>query len=96
MEIQFNLEDKINAYVCEITVNGDYALHIEREKPGIFVMEQRSSSSGKYAKCHIPEQIKNSERLVLDYVFSHGYYPMNLRLISQVPVTKAELNEISE
>lgn len=83
-------------YVATTTVNKDYALHLERGEPGLIQIKQRSTTDGNYALCNIPEEVKNSYWTTLDWVFSHGYYPMQLQFVSSVPITKAELNEVAE
>lgn len=92
MELQFNKQDE--KWVAEATVNGDYSLHLEKMQDGLFYMQQRSTADGRYAGCSIPLGIGTGNWRALDYVFSHGYYPMNVRFVSMVQITKAELNEI--
>lgn len=83
-------------YIAAATVNNDYALHIERANPGQIQIRQRSTTDGNYALCNIPEEVKSSYWTTLDWVFSHGYYPMQLQFVSSVPISKAELNEVTE
>lgn len=92
--LEFNKQG--GSYIASITVNNDYALHLERAKPGTLSVKQRSTSEGNYGQCAIPEEVQSSYWTTLDWVFSHGYYPMNLQFISSVPITKAELNEVAE
>lgn len=93
MELTFNKVGDL--YIAEATVNKDYALHIEKSDiKGFFTMEQRSTADGKYASCEIPLSIQDGYWTTLDYVFSHGFYPMAVRFKSNVPITKAEINEI--
>lgn len=79
-------------YQVDFTANADYALHIEREEAGRFFIKQRTGSKGEYADCALPSNIGNGGK-VMDYTFSHGVYPMNVRLISETPVTIAEYQE---
>ncbi|MCI7357081.1 MAG: hypothetical protein MSK40_05165 [Parabacteroides sp.] len=79
-------------YQVDFTANSDYALHIEREREGRFFIKQRTGSNGEYADCALPPHIGNGGK-VMDYTFSHGVYPMNVRLISETPVTIAERQE---
>lgn len=79
-------------YQVDFTANADYALHIEREEAGRFFIKQRTGSSGEYADCVLPYEIDNIGK-VMDYTFSHGVYPMNVRIISETPVTIAERQE---
>lgn len=83
-------------YVAEATVSKDYALHLERTKPGTLSVKQRSTSEGNYGQCAIPEEVQSSYWTTLDWVFSHGYYPMHVQFVSSAPLTKAELNEVTE
>lgn len=83
-------------YTATVVVNKDYALHIEREGIGTFAIKQRSTSEGNYGECIIPSAVQAGYWKTLDWVFSHGYYPMNVQFISSVPITKAELNEVTE
>lgn len=82
-------------YVAETTVNNDYSLHVEKEFEGFFYMEQKAAGE-QFANCDIPLPVMNGYWNVLDRVFGHGYYPMNVRFKSAVPVKFAELNEVSE
>lgn len=85
-------EKKGDVYVHEFTATSDYALHIERESEGRFSIMQRSSDSGEYFQCALPPHIGNAGK-VLDYTFSHGVYPMNVRLESETPVVMATINK---
>lgn len=79
-------------YQVDFTANADYALHIERESPGRFFVQQRTGSNGSYANCNLPSHIANGGK-IMDYSFSHGVYPMNVRIISETKVTIAERQE---
>lgn len=81
-----------NVYKTDFTANADYALHIERESAGRFFIKQRTGGNGEYFDCALPANIGNAGK-VLDYTFSHGVYPMNVRLVSETPVTIAERQE---
>ena len=81
-----------NVYQAEFTANADYALHIEREEAGRFFIKQRTGSKGEYADCVLPYNFGNGGKL-MDYTFSHGVYPMNVRIISETPVLIAERQE---
>lgn len=94
MDLTFNKVGK--SYVAEATVNKDYALHLERGNPGTLSIKQRSTAEGDYGQCAIPEEVQSSYWTTLDWVFSHGFYPMHLKFVSSVPIKKAELNEVAE
>ena len=79
-------------YQVDFTANADYALHIEREEAGRLFIKQRTGSNGEYADCALPSHIGNGGK-VMDYAFSHGVYPINVRIISETPVTIAEWQE---
>lgn len=81
-----------SGYQADFTANGDYALHIERVKAGKLKIQQRSSNTGNYADCILPTWLSDGER-VIDVTLSHGVYPMNVRIISETPVTIAERQE---
>ena len=84
-------------YVAEATVSKDYALHVEKDDmSGYFSVKQRSTAEGNYGQCVIPSVVQAGYWKTLDWVFSHGYYPMHVQFISSVPITKAELNEVTE
>ena len=83
-------------YVAEVTVNNDYNIHIEREKGGFLYLEQRSTSTGRFASCGLPSGISNGYWSTLDYTFAHGFYPMTVRIKSTSRVTMAEIQEISK
>lgn len=79
-------------YEATFTANADYALHIEREEAGKFIIMQRTGSSGEYFPCSLPSHIGNAGK-VLDYTFSHGVYPMNVKIVSETPVKISERQE---
>ena len=80
--------------VAEVVVSAGYNLHIEREKGGTFEMWQRHSSSGKYARCMLPNVLNRPDEII-DWSFGHGLYPMYIRLVSSSPVTSAIVTEKS-
>lgn len=87
-----NFTKEGDKYVAEATVNGDYALHVERKDDGYFVISQRSTATGQYKDC----LGESSAGLVIDHAFGHGVYPsggMHLRFESASEVTMAEINE---
>lgn len=79
-------------YQAEFVANNDYSLHIEREDTGLFAVMQRTGSQGDYVQCGLPSNLARGWKK-MDYAFSHGVYPMNIRLISENPVTIANRNE---
>lgn len=93
MNLEFSEEN--NVYVADAVVNGDYALHIEREGVGIFYMQQKFTGDN-FAACSLPSSISNGNWKVLDYSFSHGIYPMSIRIKSSSKVNSAVLQEIKQ
>lgn len=91
MELSFTQQD--GKWVAEATVNNDYNLHIERSGGGYFNIYQSSVSGGSMVLCPIPAPVQ-SPGTVLDWTFSHGYYPMNVRFVSDTKVTSGQLNEV--
>lgn len=89
-EISFVKQGDI--YVADVKVNNDYSLHIERVRAGSFNIRQRSTDSGLYMKCKLPDILQMPGQ-VIDYSFSHGVYPMNVRFESGSEVTSASLTE---
>lgn len=95
MELTFNKVGDL--YIAEATVSKDYALHVEKDDmSGYFSVKQRSTSEGNYGQCVIPSVVQGGFWKTLDWVFAHGFYPMSLQFVSSVPITKAELNEVTE
>lgn len=93
MNLEFSEEN--NVYVAEAVVNGDYALHIEREAIGIFYMQQKFTGNN-FAACSLPSSISNGNWKILDCSFSHGIYPMSIRIKSSSKVNTAVLQEINQ
>lgn len=82
-----------DGYSVEFTANADYALHVERQEGGFLAIYQRSSDTGEYARCMIPSGLLNAK--VIDYAFSHGVYPMHVKIFSETNVTIATRNEVT-
>lgn len=82
-------------YTATATANGKYALHVEREAPGLFAVRQSTKSGAAKMSCPLPAAVANGAA-VIDWVFDHGYYPVELEFVSSTAVTSAELNEASE
>ena len=82
-------------YQVDFIANADYALHIERVEVGRFRMLQRTGNNGEYFPCSLPAHISHAGK-VLDYTFSHGVYPINVRIISETEVTIAERQEAEQ
>lgn len=84
-------------WVAETTVTGDYNLHIERkDSTGVFLIYQRSASTGEYMVCSgMPGWLKNPGQ-VIDWAFTHGVYPeggISIRIVSGSEVTMGVLLE---
>lgn len=90
-----NFSKQGDFYVAEATVNNDYNLHIEREQFGVFFMQQKFTGDD-YGTCNLPSVISNGNWKVLDYSFSHGVYPMSIRIKSSSKVNSAVLQEINQ
>lgn len=80
-------------YQAEKMVSGDYALHLERKRSGFLNIFQRSTSTGAYAECNVPGNVRYSSEVV-DYVFGHGVYPMYIRIISESEVVTGSIREV--
>lgn len=89
---ELNFTKQGDRYVAQATVNNRYALHVERVGAGKFSMAQRSTSSGLYMDCTLPDIVKHFGQ-VLDWEFDHGIYPMHLRIESETEVTSATITE---
>lgn len=92
-EISFVKQGDI--YVADAKVNNDYSLHIERVSAGSFNIRQRSTDSGLYMKCKLPDILEWPGQII-DYSFSHGVYPKNIRIESGSQVTTAILMETEQ
>lgn len=83
MDLDF--EQKGGEYIATASVTADYALHLERAKGGWLRLEQTSVEDGLYAKCDLPQAFQNAPR-VIDYTFTHGVYPMYIKIRSESEV----------
>lgn len=82
-----------NMFVAEATVNSPYALHLERETSGKFMIYQRSVGAGQYVPCSpLPSHLVYGGQFI-DWTFDHGHYPMHVRFESGSAVTTATLTE---
>lgn len=80
-------------YIAEATVNHPYALHLEREDSGKFMIYQRSTDTGQYVPCSpLPSHLVYGGQFI-DWTFDHGHYPMHLRFESESAVASATLQE---
>lgn len=79
-------------WVVEQQVNADYALHIERKAGGGFWISQRHGESGLFIGCTLPIQLQRPGQAI-DWTFSHGIYPVTIRIESETEVTTATLTE---
>ena len=82
-----------NVFVAEATVNSPYALHLEREDSGKFMIYQRSTGTGQFVPCSpLPPYLVYGGQFI-DWTFDHGHYPMHVRFESGSAVTTATLTE---
>lgn len=89
--LQFS--QKGNMFVAEATVSKPYALHLEREGSGKFMIYQRSVDSGQFVPCSpLPQHLVYGGQFI-DWTFDHGHYPMHVRFESGSAVTTATLTE---
>ena len=79
-------------YQAELVVNNDYSLHIERDHEGMFIIMQRTGSKGEYVQCGLPSNLARGWKK-LDYSFSHGVYPMHIKIVSETEVTMGTIRE---
>lgn len=79
-------------WVAEQQVNADFALHIERKAGGGFWIYQRHGASGGFMPCRLPSELVRPGQ-VIDWTFSHGIYPVTIRIESETEVTTATLTE---
>lgn len=84
-----NFNKQGDFYQAEFVANNDYSLHIEREQEGMFIIMQRTGSKGEYVQCGLPSNLARGWKK-LDYSFSHGVYPVNVRIVSETEVKIAE------
>lgn len=87
MELKFNKQG--TKYVAEFTATGDFNLHIEREKQGFILVQQRTTTSGKFDS--ISGGNFSSVDSVIDCDFIGTVYPKYIKVVSEVLPTFAEL-----
>lgn len=85
MELTFT-KNSDNEYVAEFTATGDFNIHLEREKPSGFVVEQRTPDSGEYAKTFSMGTYEGYR--IIDFDFGGLVYPKHIRVTSGVEVLK--------
>ena len=85
MELRFVKVD--NMFVAEFEAAGDFNLHIERSEGGLFMVEQRTSSEGKYAR--VANLCYQGGIEVVDQDFVGAVYPKYIKVSSEVDPTLA-------
>lgn len=77
-------------YVAHATINGNVALHVEREEKGYLTIKQRSTEIGKYATCYKEAEPR---REIVDADITASVFPKYLEIVSTTPITWAEIVE---
>ena len=81
-----------NEYVAEFSVNGNFALHIERNVAGYVKVEQSSVQGGGYAPVmDFPMATRNHK--VVDVTFTGEVFPMYLKVTCETQPTSAVVTE---
>lgn len=78
-----------NAYVATFEATSDFNLHLELPERGLVSVQQRTTSSGKYAP------VKGMERYnfdtILDVDFGGGIYPKSIKVMCASKPSVAEV-----
>ena len=85
MDLNFNKEG--NSFVAEFEATGDFNLHVERAKGGVFNIYQRTAQSGKYA--YVEGLGSQTGKDVIEYDFTGIVYPKSIRVVSESEPTMA-------
>ena len=84
MKTNLEFKKKDGLWVSQdVTVTGDYNLHVERDKAGSIGIEQRTAG-GEFSPCIVPDCVRNAEGKAFDFDFIHAVYPKTIRVISTV------------
>lgn len=96
MEITFTKVSPVR-WEAELVVSADFNLHIEKEKSGFLLIQQRGCESGGYDT--VGGVNPSPSDLVFDFDFSALVYPKYIKVVSEVEPTYAEVvtdGEITE
>lgn len=80
-----------NAWVAEFEVNSDFNLHLEREKTGFLIVEQRGCAEGQYDTAFARGVYEG--KAVIDYDFGALVYPKWIKVSSGCEVIKGVVTE---
>lgn len=90
-ELNFTLTD--GRYVSqEVSVEGDYNVHLELTGRGLVGVEQRTAGE-KFCGCLMGGDAENVINTVFDFDFSHLVYPKTIRVWSLKEVSCGYLTE---
>lgn len=92
MATSLSFEQDGNEYVATATVSADYALHLEREDKGYVLIEQTHVNGGEYAQTYPAPYMRIAPKN-FDHAFSHGVYPVYIKIRSQSAVTSGSIIE---
>lgn len=80
-------------YEATATVTKDWCLHLERQADGGLYIYQKAQGTNNYGACALPEHFKNRAGKVIDYDFSNGVYPKDIKIISRTNVLIGKIIE---
>ena len=93
MELNF---DQVNgAYVARVTVDGAYAVHLERAGRCPLAVLQRHGSEGQYVPCPLPAVTGTLAPAVVDVSLDHCVYPVEVEIVSGLKPLVATLTRFS-
>ena len=82
MELTFVQSSLIeSAWEAEFQVTGDFNLHVERVRGGLFLVYQRTTESGDYGL--VDDFGKKDGVACIDYDFSALVYPKWIKIVSK-------------
>lgn len=91
-QLNFSQDATSGLWIATATVNGDFNVHVEREQPGYFGIDVKTTnaSNSNYVNKHLAEQ-----DLVIDVDFHGAVYPKYVQIVSNTQ-PKAAVSYIKE
>ena len=80
--MELNFEQVNGAYVARVTVDGAYAVHLERSGRCPLAVLQRHGEQGQYVPCPLPSVTGTLAPAVVDVSLDHCVYPVEVEIVS--------------
>ena len=80
--MELNFEQVNGAYVARVTVDGAYAVHLERAGRCPLAVLQRHGEQGQYVPCPLPAVTGTLAPAVVDVSLDHCVYPVEVEIVS--------------